>query len=84
MLTSSRPTTLDNSYLQPQIEDGLIISDRSLILAIGSHRDGIADYACQVLINDFDMAGSAAQVFIIDIIKMTNSDKREILDESKC
>ena len=33
-LTSSRPTTLDNSYLQPQIEDGIIISDRSLILAI--------------------------------------------------
>lgn len=29
-----RPTTLDNSYLQPQIEDGIIISDRSLILAI--------------------------------------------------
>lgn len=29
-----RPTTLDNSYLQPQVEDGIIISDRSLILAI--------------------------------------------------
>ena len=29
-----RPTTLDNSYLQPQIEDGIIISDRSLIFAI--------------------------------------------------
>lgn len=34
-LTSSHPTTLSNSYLQPQIEDGLIISDRSLIFGIG-------------------------------------------------
>ena len=57
-----RPTTLDNSYLQPQIEDGIIISDRSLILAISTNRDGIDDYACQVLINDFDMVESTAQV----------------------
>ena len=80
----ARPTTLDNPYLQPTIEDGLGLSDRSLMRALSTHRDGIADYACQVLINDFDIVGSTVQVFIIDIIKMTNSDKREILGKSKC
>ena len=35
ILTSSRPTSLSNHYLQPPVGDGPIISDRSLIFAIG-------------------------------------------------
>lgn len=35
MLTSSRPTSLSNHYLQPPVGDGPIISDRNLIFAIG-------------------------------------------------
>lgn len=35
VLTSSRPTSLSNYYLQPPVGDGPIISDRSLIFAIG-------------------------------------------------
>lgn len=34
-LTSSHPTMLNKAYLQPPVGDGPIISDRSLIFAIG-------------------------------------------------
>lgn len=48
VLISSRPTALINYYLQPQVEDGIIISDRSLMFAIGSNYRGMLGSSIQL------------------------------------
>ncbi len=70
---------------EPSIVDALFPYD-TLKLGVhndGSNRDGLADYACQILVNDFNVK-ELVVVKIIDIDKLVKTDKWETIGEKNC
>lgn len=70
---------------EPTVKDALWSNDHSLLLGViddGTNRNGIANYACQVLIDDFGI--SSANIYIVDIVKITNGGKWEQLGSGHC
>lgn len=49
-----------------------------------TNRDGLADYVCQVLLSDFDMAQGDVSVYIMDITKIAKGGEWVKLGESNC
>lgn len=71
---------------EPSVEDAVFTSDSILSLGMlddGSNRDGFAEYACQVLISDFDVKEDV-YVKIIDIAKLVRTDKWIKMGEHYC
>ena len=74
---------------EPAVKDATWKDKGSEVLYLGvlndkGNRDGYADYACQILIDDFDMAGRGIQVHIMDIVKIANDGKWVQLGKSIC
>lgn len=63
-------------------DDGLNNTLYIGVIDNGTKRDGFADYACQVLIDDFNTTSGA--VYIVDIAKIANGGKWERLGSASC
>lgn len=70
MYQTVRFSTFDNTYLQPQIEDGLIISDHSLIFAIGCPQL-LEDPSTYYLLATIDVDGTVREVRIVQLYGIT-------------
>lgn len=73
---SDEPTAKDAVWTAKDIFKVGVIDD-------GSRRDGYAKYVCEVL-NEEGFGGKGVWVQIIDIIKLTRSDKWVKLGEAHC
>lgn len=74
---------------EPAVKDATWKDKGSEVLYLGvlndqGNRDGYANYACQVLVDDFGITGQGVQVYIMDIAKIANEGKWVQLGKSRC
>lgn len=75
-LSSEEPSVKDAAWTQDFIFKVGMIDD-------GSDRSGFAEYVCEILY-DYGFKGTEVWVQVIDIVKLTRTDKWEKLGEAHC
>lgn len=77
--SDSEPTIKDATWTD-QSKDTLYVG----VIDDKSNRDGIANYVCSVLNDDFGLAGQGVDVYVMDIAKIARDNKWVILGKAKC
>ena len=77
--SGSEPTIKDATWTD-QSKDTLYVG----VIDDKSNRDGIANYVCSVLTDDFGLSGQGVDVYVMDIAKIARDNKWVILGKAKC